>query len=50
MKMKDKIMYVAMGIGGTLMYQQMKNGNMNKMMRDIKTLSKKTIDDLEGMM
>ena len=50
MRMKEGAMYIAMGIGGTLLYQQMMNGNINKMMRDVKRLSKKTIDDLEDMM
>lgn len=43
-------MLIAMGVGGTLLYQQFKNGNMKKMMRDVKRVSKKTIDDLEDMM
>lgn len=41
---------VAMGVGGTLFYQQFKNGNMKKMVKDVKKVSKKTIDDLEDMM
>lgn len=41
---------VAMGVGGTLLYQQVKNGNMKKMMRDVKRVSKKTMNDLEDMM
>lgn len=48
--MKESVMFIAMGIGGTLLYQQMMNGNMGKMMRDVKRLSKRTIDDLEDMM
>lgn len=50
MKMRDGAMFVAMGVGGTLLYQQMKNGNMKKMIKDVKRVSKKTIDDLEDMM
>ena len=54
MKMKDKIMYVAMGIGGTLLYQQLMNGNVTRAMRDMKKSVKKmtmcACDDLEDMM
>lgn len=50
MEMKKSMMLVAMGVGGTLLYQQMKNGNMKKYMRDMKRLAKDTYDDLEDMM
>ena len=50
MKIRDGAMLVAMGVGGTLLYQQIKNGNMKKMRRDVKKVSRKTIDDLEDMM
>ena len=50
MKMRNSAMLVAMGVGGTLLYQQVKNGNMKKMMRDVKRVSKKTMNDLEDMM
>ena len=50
MKIRDGAMLVAMGVGGTLLYQQIKNGNMKKMMRDVKKVSRKTIDDVEDMM
>lgn len=49
MKIGSKIALVSMGVGGTLLYQQMRNGNMKKMMNDVKKVSKKTIDDLEDM-
>lgn len=50
MRIRDGAMFVAMGVGGTLLCQQIKNGNMKKMMKDVKKVSKKTIDDLEDMM
>lgn len=50
MRIKDGAIGMAMGVGATLMYQQVKNGNMKKMMKDIKSVSKKTINDLEDMM
>ena len=50
MEMKKNAMLIAMGIGGTLLYQQMKNGNMKKYFNDMKRTMKKTYDDLEDMM
>lgn len=50
MDMKKSVALVAMGVGGTLLYQQVKKGNMKKMMRNVKRVSKKTVDDLEDMM
>lgn len=49
MKIKSTVGLIAMGVGGTLMYQQIKNGNAKKM---LKKLTKKDIDmmkDLEDM-
>ena len=50
MRVRDGAALVAMGVGGTLLYQQIRNGNMKKMMNDVKRVSKKTIEDLEDMM
>ena len=41
---------VAMGVGGTLLYQQIRNGNVKKCFKDIKKMTKKTYEDLEDMM
>ncbi len=41
MKIKSSIGLVALGVGGTLMYQQIKNGNAKKM---LKKITKKDID------
>lgn len=49
MDMKKSMMAFTMGIGSTLLYQQVKNGNAKKMMKDIKRITKKTCDDLEDM-
>ncbi len=48
--MKKSIALVAMGVGGTLIYQNIRNGNMKKMMNKVKIETKKTMDDLEDMM
>ena len=50
MRIGNKVLLIGMGVGGTLLYQQIRNGNMKKMMNDVKRVSKKTIDDLEDMM
>ena len=50
MNLKNKLLLIEMGVGGTLLYQQIKNGNMKRMINDVKRVSKKTMDDLEDMM
>ena len=48
--MKKSIALLAMGVGGTILYQQIRNGNMKKCLRDIKKMTKETYEDLEDMM
>lgn len=50
MKMKNAVGFVAMGVGGTLLYQQIKNGNAKKCIKDMERFARKTYDDLEDMM
>ena len=54
MEMKRCVALVAMGVGGTLLYQQIRNGNARKMIRDLesnmKKMKKEACDDLEDMM
>lgn len=50
MEMKKNMALVAMGVGGTLLYQQIRNGNVKKCFKDIKKMTKKTYEDLEDMM
>ena len=54
MEMKKSVALIAMGVGGTLLYQQAKNGNMKKCFKDMKRTMKKTLektyDDLDDMM
>lgn len=50
MKMGKSIALVAMGVGGTLLYQQVKNGNVKRMMKDMMNTKAKICDDLEDMM
>ena len=54
MEMKKSMMLIAMGVGGTLLYQQIKNGNakrmLNNMEKNMRKMTKKAYDDLEDMM
>ena len=54
MKVKNSMLLILMGIGGTLLYQQIKNGNVKKCIMDMEEFTKKTCDDmcedLEDMM
>lgn len=54
MEMKKSMMLVMMGIGGTLMYQAIRNGSAKKMIRELECnmmkMKKDVCDDLEDMM
>ena len=50
MKLKTAALIMASGIGGAIMYQQIKNGNMKKMVSNLKSKEVKMLDDLEDMM
>ena len=54
MEMKKSMMLIAMGVGGTLMYQAIKNGSAKKMIRDLESnmmkMKKEACEDLEDMM
>ena len=54
MNLKKNMLLIAMGVGGTLLYQQIRNGNARKYIKDMEDLAKKTCndmcDDLEDMM
>ena len=49
-RMANRALYIMMGIGATILYQQIKNGNMKKLMKDMENLKCKTMEDLEDMM
>ena len=54
MCIKKNMILIAMGIGGTLLYQQIRNGNARKYISNMERFAKKTYDDmcddLEDMM
>ena len=50
MKMKNTLCLIGIGVGGTLLYQQISNGNLRKMVRKMNRTKTKMIEDLEDMM
>ena len=50
MKLKNSIYMIGLGIGGTLLYQQLKNGNLRKVVREMNRSKTKMLEDLEDMM
>lgn len=50
LKLKNSIFMVGLGVGGTLLYQQIKNGNFRKMVREMNRSKTKMLEDLEDMM
>lgn len=50
MKIKNSLYMLGLGIGGTLLYQQIKNGNFRKMIREMNRSKTKMIEDLEDIM
>ena len=49
MNMKKSMTLIMMGIGGTLLYQQIRNGNARKYLKDMEIMLKDELDDLEDM-
>lgn len=47
MCIKKNMVLIAMGIGGTLLYQQIRNGNAKKCIKDMEHMMKKACDDME---
>ena len=50
MDMKKSMTLILMGVGGTLLYQQIRNGNARKYIKDMEKMLKDEMDDLEDMM
>ena len=50
MDMKKSMALIMMGVGGTLLYQQIRNGNARKYIKDMEKMLKDEMDDLEDMM
>jgi len=50
MNMKNSISMFLLGIGSTLLYQQLKSGNLKKIVRDMNKAKTQMLDDIEDMM
>lgn len=50
MNLKKSMSLISMGVLGTLMYQNIKNGNLKKMVSRMKNKEISMIKDLEDMM
>ena len=50
MKMSKCIGLIAIGAMSTIMYQQIKNGNMKKLIKEMDKMKLDMVDDLEDMM
>lgn len=50
MKMKNSLYLIGLGVGGTILYQQIRNGNFRKVVRQMNRSKTKMLEDLEDMM
>lgn len=50
MNMKNSISMFMLGIGCTLLYQEIKSGNFKKLVRDMNKAKTQMLDDIEDMM
>ena len=50
MKIKSSLCLIGLGIGGTILYQQLKNGNLRRVVRQMNRSKTKMLEDLEAMM
>ena len=50
MKNKNALYLIGLGIGSTLLYQNVRNGNLKRWTREMNRTKTKMIEDLEDMM
>ena len=50
MKIKTSLYMIGLGIGLTLLYQEIKNGNLRKVVRQMNRTKTKMLEDLDDMM
>ena len=50
MKSKNAIYLIGLGIGSTLLYQNIKNGNVKRWTREMNRAKTEMLEDLEDMM
>ena len=50
MKTKNMLYLIGLGVGGTLLYQNLKNGNIKRWTRQMNQAKTQMLEDLEDMM
>jgi len=50
MKNRNALYFIGLGIGSTLLYQNLRNGNIRRWSRDMNRTKTKMLEDLEDMM
>ena len=50
MKTKSAMYLIGLGIGSTLLYQNIRNGNLKRWTREMNRAKTKMLEDLENMM
>ena len=50
MKNKNALYLIGLGIGSTLLYQNLRNGNIRKWSREMNRTKSKMLEELEDMM
>ena len=50
MKLKEGLIWFGLGMGSTLLYQQVRNGNFRKMVRKMNSKKTKMLEDMESIM
>lgn len=50
MKLKGVLCLIGLGVGGTLLYQNLKNGNIRRWTREMNRAKTEMLEDLEDMM
>jgi len=50
MKLRTSLYMILLGIGGTLLYQEVKNGNLRKLVRNMNAKKTKMLEDIENML
>lgn len=50
MNLKNDLIWFGLGVSGTILYQQVRNGNFRKMVRNMNKAKTKMLEDMENIM
>lgn len=50
MKMRNALCLIGLGVGGTILYQELRSGNLKKAVKQMNRKKTKMLEDLEDMM